>query len=105
MKIELINSKRYPAEPLRGFWNKAEARKKEPCVSRPDLVAERNREIAYEIAHAEYEASQADSPHDAMCHEYWDRGLNCPHISKQDRDAVLSAVQNGDDIDPGWGQF
>jgi len=45
------------------------------------------------------------SPHDKRCHEYWDRGLNCPHISQQDRDAVLSAVRHGDDIDPGWGQF
>lgn len=43
MKVQHLNSRKYPAQPLRGFWRDSEARKKSPCVSRPDLVDERNR--------------------------------------------------------------
>lgn len=40
------------------------------------------------------------SVHNNHCHEFWDRGLNCPHISEHQRNAIV----NGE-VDPGWGQY
>lgn len=52
---------------------------------------------------------EPESPHNEMCHEYWDRGLNCTHIPPEEQRRIASALRRGDNvddiIDPGWGQF
>lgn len=48
-----------------------------------------------------------EQEHKPICHEYWDRGLNCPCIPQAEQERIASAVARGDDIDniidPGWG--
>jgi hypothetical protein len=45
--------------------------------------------------------------HKPICAEYWDRGLNCPCIPKEEQERIASALKRGDDIDDiidaGWG--
>jgi hypothetical protein len=47
--------------------------------------------------------------HGRLCHEHWDRGLNCSCISEQEQQRIKSALARGDAHDdiigPGWGQF
>lgn len=47
--------------------------------------------------------------HKAVCHEYWERGLNCPCIPQHELNRIAAAVKRGDSvddiIDPGWGQY
>lgn len=58
-----------------------------------------------ETCYVDMAEAHKDSPHDERCHEFWDRGLNCPHPTEQAKDQARAAIQHGDDIDPGWGQF
>ena len=68
------------------------------CVERKD-------HYEMEQFYSAMDRASGENPHNEFCHEYWDRGLNCPHISQQARDSMLASIQHGDDIDPGWGQF
>ena len=51
--------------------------------------------------------AQPESTHKPICHEYWDRGLNCPCIPQAEQDRIKAAIKRGDSvddiIDPGWG--
>ena len=48
-----------------------------------------------------------DYGHKPICHEYWDRGLNCMCIPPEENKRIASALKRGesidDIIDPGWG--
>ena len=51
--------------------------------------------------------NEPPTTHTAMCHEYWDRGLNCMCIPPEENKRIASALKRGesidDVIDPGWG--
>jgi len=44
-------------------------------------------------------AAEEENPHKPICHEYWDRGLNCECIPKEEQDRLAK----GGEVDPGWG--
>ncbi len=47
--------------------------------------------------------------HGRVCHEHFDRGLNCSCIPEAENQRISAALARGDDADdvigPGWGQF
>lgn len=80
-------------------------------VSVKFVASPRSQEFYVSVIGAEWieREDQGWSPHNDKCKEYWDRGLNCPHIPQEEQDRIKSALKRGDDIDdiidPGWGQF
>jgi hypothetical protein len=52
-------------------------------------------------------AHPGEYKHKPICHEYWDRGLNCPCIPEEENQRITQALNRGesidDVIDAGWG--